>query len=290
MTEENGGTPDHKKRHRSPNYPTVGLREAVERLKNFYSRDGKAGAPADIAAVHIGFSRPHGQAMSVLAALKRFGLVSEANGRIVPSQRGIEIANLREDDTRRIAAIQAALVEPSIYRELIEQHRESGWPDADVLERELITYKNFNPNSAGGFVKDLFDSIEFAGLSDLSTLELSSEENQAMSGATKRDPERQTVEANSAVPAIRPRNMAEALTAVGTPIAPPSGVRQDVFSLSEGPVTIQWPASLSADSYQDVADWLEIVKRKIGRSVVKAEPRPPIDFSRPSEILSEDDQ
>jgi hypothetical protein len=32
-------------------------------------------------------------------------------------------------------------------------------------------------------------------------------------------------------------------------------------------VAIQWPASLSQDSYQDLADCLDIVKRKIGRSV-----------------------
>jgi hypothetical protein len=43
--------------------------------------------------------------------------------------------------------------------------------------------------------------------------------------------------------------------------------RQDVFSLAEGPVIIQWPAYLSAESFQDLGDWLDIVKRKIGRSV-----------------------
>ena len=43
--------------------------------------------------------------------------------------------------------------------------------------------------------------------------------------------------------------------------------RQDVFSLAEGPVTIQWPASLSPESFEDLRDWLDIVKRKIGRSV-----------------------
>lgn len=45
------------------------------------------------------------------------------------------------------------------------------------------------------------------------------------------------------------------------------GVRQDVFSLAEGTVTIQWPASLSQESFQDLSDWLAIVQRKIGRSV-----------------------
>jgi hypothetical protein len=41
---------------------------------------------------------------------------------------------------------------------------------------------------------------------------------------------------------------------------------QDIFSLAEGTVTIQWPAPLSADSIQDLKDWLKIVERKITRS------------------------
>lgn len=44
-------------------------------------------------------------------------------------------------------------------------------------------------------------------------------------------------------------------------------MRQDVFSLAEGDVTIQWPASLSQESYVDLADWLDILKRKMARSV-----------------------
>src|SRR6202521_5703900 len=44
-------------------------------------------------------------------------------------------------------------------------------------------------------------------------------------------------------------------------------MRQDVFSLAEGTVTIQWPTPLSADSIQDLKDWLKIVERKIARSV-----------------------
>jgi hypothetical protein len=47
-----------------------------------------------------------------------------------------------------------------------------------------------------------------------------------------------------------------------------------VFSLSEGTVTIQWPATLSADSYQDLADRLDILKRKIGRSVQQENAQP----------------
>lgn len=40
-----------------------------------------------------------------------------------------------------------------------------------------------------------------------------------------------------------------------------------MFSLAEGTVTVQWPVTLSPESYEDLGDWLDILKRKIGRSV-----------------------
>ena len=43
-------------------------------------------------------------------------------------------------------------------------------------------------------------------------------------------------------------------------------MRQDVFSVTEGDVVLSWPASLSADSIQEVKDWLKIAERKIVRS------------------------
>jgi hypothetical protein len=53
------------------------------------------------------------------------------------------------------------------------------------------------------------------------------------------------------------------------PVPPaPTATRQDIFSLDEGPVTIQWPASLSKESFNDLAAWMDILKRKIGRSVI----------------------
>jgi len=166
---------DKKTRHRSPNYPAVGLRNAVERVRALYQRDGKAGAPAKLAVVHIGFASAHGEAMSVLAALKKFGLVDMSKGRVVPTQRAIEIINLPNDDKRRVQALMEAAISPAIYRELIEQHKRTGFPADDVLQSELVTYKDFNPKAVAGFVKDFRDTLDFAGLSDVTSLDLASE-------------------------------------------------------------------------------------------------------------------
>jgi len=52
-------------------------------------------------------------------------------------------------------------------------------------------------------------------------------------------------------------------------ITPPAGgSRQDVFTLDEGAVVLQWPGHLSAASYEDFEGWLNLVLRKVKRSVV----------------------
>ncbi len=155
---------DKKERQRSPNYPAIGLREAVERVRKLYEMDGRAGAPANLVAKHIGYSSAHGQAMSVVAALKKFGLITETGGRLAPTQGAMEIINLKEDDPRRIKALHEAAISPSLYKELIDQHAESGLPAPDVLMAELETYKKFNPKAVRGFVSDFLDTLDFAGI------------------------------------------------------------------------------------------------------------------------------
>lgn len=68
------------------------------------------------------------------------------------------------------------------------------------------------------------------------------------------------------------------IEAVGSTRAPrlphKSGMNQDVFTLEEGDVTIQWPKTLSNASFQDLEDWLELIKRKAKRAVRESENKP----------------
>lgn len=301
MTVDHSEDSTKKERHRSPNYPAVGLREAVERLRKLYVADGKAGAPPKLAAVHIGFAKPHGQAMSVLAALKRFGLIAEGSGRIAPTQAAIEILNLPEKDPRRLATIREAALGPPIYRELVENHRSTGLPQRDVLESELITYRNFNPKAVKGFVTDFLDTIEYAGVSvedavdsehaDKPATQLKvgdfvqwvsqgSDQFQQLKRVTELsdDGEFAFIEGeNTGFPVDQLEAGQPPATPPHTPPARPPArrrqsegerdMRQDVFSLDNGgEVTISWPVPLTQDMVTDIKDWLKIVERKIARS------------------------
>jgi hypothetical protein len=60
----------------------------------------------------------------------------------------------------------------------------------------------------------------------------------------------------------------------------PNGVRQDVFAVPEGEVSIRWPQPLSPESLGEVIDWLDLLKRQISRTVMprqsySRQPHPP---------------
>lgn len=302
---------EKKKRMRSPNYPSVGLKAAIERLKKFYELDGRAGAKADIAAKHIGFASAHGQAYSVLSALKKFGLVEDKDGRVVPTARAVEIISLPETDERRKRAIKLAAMSPQIYSELIEQYKDTGLPHSETLAGELQAYKGFNPNAVKEFLQAFSETLEFAGLTDFSVLssELGAEVEVSkpkigdfvqwepngvlqfrepkkiraisedgrfvfVEGSNTGAPINEVVVQESFVPEPpRPRVSDPFVLPVRKPVNQSGGtMRQDVFSLAEGDAVISWPAQLSQESIEDIEQWLAIVKRKIARSLKVAMP------------------
>lgn len=44
-------------------------------------------------------------------------------------------------------------------------------------------------------------------------------------------------------------------------------MNQDTFTIGDGIAVLQWPAHLTAESVQDLEDWLSLVMRKIKRNV-----------------------
>jgi hypothetical protein len=53
----------------------------------------------------------------------------------------------------------------------------------------------------------------------------------------------------------------------------PAGIRQDRFTLNEGLAILQWPTSLSRESYEDFESWinlrLKIIKRSVWGETIK---------------------
>ena len=152
-------------RQRSPNYPSVGLPDAIARATRLYEGVGTAGASPDSAAKLIGYSKNHGTARMTMSALKKFGLVEERNGRVVPAKLTVDLANFPPTHPRHGAALRTAALSPTIYRDVYTRYRPHGvLPPDDVLGPELIADSGFLPDKAEGFLADFRGSLIHAGL------------------------------------------------------------------------------------------------------------------------------
>src|SRR4051812_24351249 len=119
--------PDEKKRQsRSPNYPSISLPQAIERVRGFYREDGKAGARLEVAIKHIGFASLHGIARSQLSALKKYALIDIDENRVRPSNITVDIFEFPASHPRRARAVREAALSPAVFKYLVDKHRGSG--------------------------------------------------------------------------------------------------------------------------------------------------------------------
>jgi hypothetical protein len=251
---------------RGPAYPYVDLREAVKLLEKLHAYAKRTPAALDqVAKDAWGWSVTSSTPKKASAALKYFGLVDEVrDGKAIKvSDRGYRILVDDADSPERIKAIRDAALSPAQY-----QYCYQTW-GADlppVAKSKLIFDRGFVATTVDGFLKDYKATLEYAGISEqLEQEELAAEQDDhadASTGVKYREHSPGSPPSAGAPPPPTARAAKEGVA-----------MRQDVFSIDEGVVTIQWPASLSKDSLKDVNDWLEIIARKIARSL-KADSEP----------------
>ena len=94
-------------RARSPNYPAIGLKEAVERLGMLYQQEGQAAAGPKVVAQALGFSGLHGAVRAKMAALRKYGLVDHQNGQVKISKLGLRILQPLNEEENQQSLLEA---------------------------------------------------------------------------------------------------------------------------------------------------------------------------------------
>ncbi len=233
----------------------------------------------------------------------------ESEGRQIRlTERALDIL-LEPDQSKKMQALRAAAISPKVYGELLNKWVASELPSDPTISAFLLREKDFNRNAVADFIKDFRANIAYSGLADSlkmppttspptfsepplpSPIRIGSYVQWEPNGVWQfSEPRKVTgfsddgdylfVEGSlTGVPLNEVTVMSEpsatvplsAPTAVTPPAIsrPPSGSRQDTFSLDEGMVILQWPATLSSDSYEDFESWIQLQLKKIKRSVAK---------------------
>lgn len=130
---------------RSPSYPVMSLADAIAAVHKIEGQYRSSKVDREIAAKMIGYSSLSGPANKALAALAQFGLVERAGkGEIRVTSRARAILH-PDSPTEKRSELQAAALEPSLFRELKDR-----WPDVSPPEEAVISYFNrrgFNPSA-----------------------------------------------------------------------------------------------------------------------------------------------
>lgn len=157
------------RRQRSPGYPALDLKTAIERTIEIYRVSPRHPVPLEVAAEEWGFSPKSSSNKTVAAALKRFGFVRDVgngeNRQLALTDDGREIAFSDSDrGSRWNQLVRDAALRPKIHRQVLDQF-EGTLPDDRVALRFLLFDLGFGDERvARDFLAKLKSTIAFAGI------------------------------------------------------------------------------------------------------------------------------
>ena len=175
MTQENGQNrktedPKGTKASRSPSYPGISLEEALARARVLYGKEKEYAAPIDTILDHWEYKPKSGPGLVCLAALKKFGLLtdegsgSDRQGKLTGFALDI-ILDDREDGKEREKRIREAGLLPEIHKQLLEKYN-GELPSDQTLRYHLMRNKGFTENGAIEFIREFKQTIKFAKLDE----------------------------------------------------------------------------------------------------------------------------
>ena len=221
-------------RSRSPNYPQIGLKEAILRVSGVYKRDYQASLTRDLAADRLGYSGLNGKSLAVLAALGKYGLLEGRGEETRVSDLAVRILAFPSGAPERRAALAEAAGRPELFVEL-DQRFARGQASDGAIRAWLIT-RGFIPPAAEAAVRAYRETKQLL-----------------------------EAEGEPALAASPPEPVSAAPEVVAEPTKIEGGTRRAVFGLAEGEVVISAPVFLSAESVNDLQDYLDVFMKRARR-------------------------
>lgn len=253
------------KRDRSPKFPYIGLGKALERIETLYGKVRRYEARVADIAKDWDLSPKSSSTDRTVAALQSFGLIEDSgsgeNRKIKLSELGARILADHRPGIRD-ALLADAATKPTAIAEYAQRWR-GGRPDEAHALSQLQFEGGFTSDAAKVFLRVFDETIRFASVPDIDkTADNKSDRIQDDGSIHREPPEPEQIEEDE--PPSKRREVK-------------IGMKEDIFSLAEGDVSLQWPASLSEDSYQDLEDWMKLMLRKIKRNIEHGRSAPMVE-------------
>jgi hypothetical protein len=158
-------------KHRSPSYPAIDLARALERAEQLADAAGKHEAPVAAAMTAWGYSPKSSGGLLSIAALKKFGLLTDTGKRearkvaLTPLAQELLVYGTNRDSDEWLSRVRTAALTPAIHRELWEKY-EGELPSDSVITPHLQLERRFSKDAAREMLKEFRSTIAFARLSE----------------------------------------------------------------------------------------------------------------------------
>jgi len=228
---------------RSPNYPSIGLKEAIEKIDAVYRNDYQNPVPRAVAAKHMGYASLNGKSLGVLAALLKYGLLEGRGDNTRVSDLGLQIIAHAAGAPERAAAIREAAARPELFAEIDKRYPDGKGSDAAI--RSYLLTQKFIPQAADNALRAYRETKQLVELE--------------LGGYGAGEQQEQNEMQSQPIPPMANQAPAPA------PVGGQAGTRRAVFDLSEGEVVLTFPDELSPESVSDLQDYLAIFMKKARR-------------------------
>lgn len=263
----NTSEPVKAKRDRSPAYPFISLKTAMDRLSAFEAKFGRHPAPLEKAGIAWDLKPDSSQAAQTLSAMKYFGLLEYAGS---TEHRAAVITEQARNYLRtQQATLKADMLKSFALKPKSMQNYWAKWnadrPIDEICLDELMLKDSYTEVAAKLFLRVYDETIAFSGLAQADKIaSMDGEEEQQGETAPLPPPAAKEPLMTNQFP-VQPAP-APALAVIQSFVGSVA-MKQDTFTLDEGPVVLQWPSTMSATSFEDFNDWISLQLRKIKRSI-----------------------
>lgn len=140
---------------RSPNYPAIGLSQAIKYVRQLWDKEKRTPVPPEVAVKALGYKALNGPSRTAISALRKYGLVEEGSSGVRVSDLAMTILHDPKGSSEWQKAIQEAAFRPDIFREIYTDYADAS---DDALRGHLLK-KEFSPSGANQFIAAFRDTL-----------------------------------------------------------------------------------------------------------------------------------
>ncbi len=168
-------------------YPSIGLKEAVAKLRQVYDKVGKGPSSKESYVQGLGYASISGASNRTFAALVHYGLLEKSGGDYRISSLGMKIIFPSPDETEtEQQLLRRAALASRLFRAIYDKYVGEKLPT--LLANALIHDFQVYDKSAKEAAQNFQQSLEYAGLIDEERRVLGQDEGQMRSEHTAESP------------------------------------------------------------------------------------------------------